>query len=554
MIDCTQTRGSVSNNTKGKAVVKTSFQAHDLSGKVVVVYDSKGDRLACSVLVPVSLLYAHRLHPYPQSDTRLCVGGQVDVRGSEGEQMISYKLHGIDPSCSTTDELPKNGCGIHIHEGRECADAAGHLHAHDSDPWLSVRYSAEGDRASAWDVKVKTGLHMKDILFRTVVIHDIDGKRISCSKLYPAKHVVSRIVKPYLVTDTLNLVTGDVRVAAYGGYEILSYDLRGVDPKCTDSGEVPNHGCAIRIQRGSSCEVPGSALWDNDEVRKDHPYERVRYYSDEGGATSGHVTMYEGYDLADIVHKFVLIYDYNGKAIACQALQPPPVEDPVCVGKRSTESTRTTVIFVKQKNDECLPSDAVVQTVGGARVELGTVTSGDRVLAKAPSSELSYEPILGFLHSMKPDTTSSLLVVVHEQGLFRATANHMVFVSNEQQDLREKALRDLAVDDFLSFFGESGSSMRSRVIAITEATSDAGLMSPLTRSGTLVADGVVVSSYATSGGASAGHSAMHAAFYSIRAIFSCLTQVLQPSRWRVSLDAASSLAVAFAGLCKSVSS
>eukprot|EP00929_Paragymnodinium_shiwhaense_P086301 TRINITY_DN4680_c0_g3_i1.p1 TRINITY_DN4680_c0_g3~~TRINITY_DN4680_c0_g3_i1.p1 ORF type:complete len:884 (-),score=81.41 TRINITY_DN4680_c0_g3_i1:328-2916(-) len=533
---------AIDYDTHGKVVVKTHVQAQDLSGKVLVVHDSKGERLACSKLVPVSLLYAQDLNPYPSSDTRYCVSGQVDVKSVKGYQVLSYQLHGIDPSCSTKDHLPKNGCGIHIHEGEGCEHAAGHWHAHDNDPWLSVRYYAEGDKATAWHVKVQTGLHMKDILYRTVVIHDRSGKRISCSKLYPVKHLVAQVTEPYLVTRSHYIVTGDVTLAAYDGYHILHYNLYGIDPKCSASDGVPRHGCGVRIHEGS-CDAPGATFWDKDEVHKD-PYKAVRYYSDKDGSTYGQVTLYGGYDLSDLVHKVVLIYDYNGKAIACKALLPPPGKGPVCGMKPRTGAQ---VIFVHNKEKECLPSDAVVQLLGEARSRLDTVAGGDKVLTRATTSELVYEPIMGFLHAIPTRSTSSLIVVTHEHGQFRATANHMVFVVSAREQLQQRALRDVTVNEsFLYTLG--GVSLPSRVISVSKAMADTGLLSPLTPSGTIIVDDVVVSVYARSGGRPVGHSSTHSAFYLLRVAYVMFGRPFQFLRWIGSAHIASSLAsLAFGG-------
>eukprot|EP00929_Paragymnodinium_shiwhaense_P086299 TRINITY_DN4680_c0_g2_i1.p1 TRINITY_DN4680_c0_g2~~TRINITY_DN4680_c0_g2_i1.p1 ORF type:complete len:911 (-),score=103.93 TRINITY_DN4680_c0_g2_i1:321-3053(-) len=532
---------AVDYDSRGDVIVKTHVKARKVSGKVLVVHDSKGERLACSKLVPVSLVYARHLTPYPGADTRYCVGGQVDMKSVEGYQVLSYKLYGIDPQCSTTGHLPKNGCGIHIHEGKECEDAAGHLHAHDShDPWLSVRYYAEGDKATAGDVKVNTGLHMKDILYRTVVIHDKNGKRISCSKLYPVKHLVAHIARPYLFKPAVYLVIGDVTIVAYDGYHVVQYKLDGIDPQCSDSGTVPKYGCGIRIHEGSSCDEPGATYWDRDEVGKD-PYKRVRYYSDKDGSTYGQVTMYGGYDLSDVVHKVVLVYDYDGKAIACKALLPPPVKDPVCGMKPNTPAE---VFFVRGKDKECLPGDAVVQLPGEAGASLDTVVSGDKVLTRTTASELSYEPIIGFLHSIPAKTPSSLLIVTHEHGQLRATGNHIVFVADDRADLQERALRDLQVHEAL-LFTRRDVNMISRVISIRAAVSEAGLISPLTASGTIIDDDIVVSVYARGGGQSAGHSAIHSAFYLLRAATFIFGMPLQFFCRTVSQHFASRLAFAF---------
>merc|ERR1712232_314177 len=107
--------------------------------------------------------------------------------------MGSYSLSGLDPACDSSEPYPPNGCGIHVHEGTDCASAGNHFPSktmNTTDPWKDIRYktaAGSGD-ASGSDVKVNTGKTMSDLMGRAFVIHDSTGKRAACTVLKQSKY------------------------------------------------------------------------------------------------------------------------------------------------------------------------------------------------------------------------------------------------------------------------------------------------------------------------------------------------------------------------------
>lgn len=81
-----------------------------------------------------------------------------------------------------------NACGIHIHAGTTCEDAAavgGHYFDATSitaDPWSPITYSASRYGSAVGYVKVAIGKG-QDIFGRAMVVHDSTGARVACAVL-----------------------------------------------------------------------------------------------------------------------------------------------------------------------------------------------------------------------------------------------------------------------------------------------------------------------------------------------------------------------------------
>eukprot|EP00929_Paragymnodinium_shiwhaense_P071738 TRINITY_DN3643_c2_g1_i7.p2 TRINITY_DN3643_c2_g1~~TRINITY_DN3643_c2_g1_i7.p2 ORF type:complete len:150 (+),score=17.90 TRINITY_DN3643_c2_g1_i7:521-970(+) len=105
----------------GRALVDPKVDWKDLPGKVALVQDADGNKLACSPLSPINLLHAANLHPYGCSDPEMnyCVTGSIYLQAEDDYHLMSYDLYDVDPRCGQKDiKYPRNGCRVQIHEGR----------------------------------------------------------------------------------------------------------------------------------------------------------------------------------------------------------------------------------------------------------------------------------------------------------------------------------------------------------------------------------------------------------------------------------------------------
>lgn len=128
---------------------------------------------------------------YPDYKGTLAVQGKVYANGG-GEKTVKvmWKLTGADSKCleGAADSI-KNGCGIHIHEGKTCETASevgGHYYDEASgmsDPWLPVKYAVTGSQNSEGSASVEMGVGWLTAAGRAMVVHDFDGGRIACALL-----------------------------------------------------------------------------------------------------------------------------------------------------------------------------------------------------------------------------------------------------------------------------------------------------------------------------------------------------------------------------------
>lgn len=137
--------------------------------------------------------------------------GMVEIHEENGTNdiWIRINMRGLPSNCSKNrNDYPKNGCGIHIHEGNTCSSpnlVKGHLwdknifgEGDENDPW--IKYNGEntgtngpaiqfesslrGDAIDQWIyLRGGNGYRAEENLQRAVVIHDENGARISCGVL-----------------------------------------------------------------------------------------------------------------------------------------------------------------------------------------------------------------------------------------------------------------------------------------------------------------------------------------------------------------------------------
>eukprot|EP00927_Polykrikos_kofoidii_P071513 TRINITY_DN67777_c0_g1_i1.p1 TRINITY_DN67777_c0_g1~~TRINITY_DN67777_c0_g1_i1.p1 ORF type:complete len:389 (+),score=31.57 TRINITY_DN67777_c0_g1_i1:46-1167(+) len=215
----------------------------------------------CLVAPAVAELISSVVESYPGYAGVLNVTGVpvvVETRAGptgDPEQVIRYSLAGVDQNCGlafSSEPLAPNGCGIHIHEGVDCASAGGHFWnklLHPADPWKTVRYTAEGTRSSGTTPSVHTGLSEADLAGRTVVIHDASGARVACAVLgTPSADVVGE-QEPHQVAGEATLWTWGLIIGGglligtgIGGCIVLYCQIRSVE----DDGHSAAHPHAMQ--------------------------------------------------------------------------------------------------------------------------------------------------------------------------------------------------------------------------------------------------------------------------------------------------------------------
>ena len=130
---------------------------------------------------------------YPGTDSASAPGGIVKVIFNSNNENIRIYMNtvGIDVNCKGMNNTVTNGCGLHIHIGKECKDAiaiGGHFWTPSTavDPWLTVKYTSNRHRETNECITLVggNGYKFNSNKGHAFVIHGANGQRISCGVLY----------------------------------------------------------------------------------------------------------------------------------------------------------------------------------------------------------------------------------------------------------------------------------------------------------------------------------------------------------------------------------
>eukprot|EP00929_Paragymnodinium_shiwhaense_P122587 TRINITY_DN95453_c0_g1_i1.p1 TRINITY_DN95453_c0_g1~~TRINITY_DN95453_c0_g1_i1.p1 ORF type:complete len:381 (-),score=50.18 TRINITY_DN95453_c0_g1_i1:73-1215(-) len=143
---------------------------------------------------------------------------------------------------------------------------------------------------------------------------------------------------------------------------------------------------------------------------------------------------------------------------------------------------------------QCFPAEASVETWGKGRTTLADVQVGDKILVHDSDGTQRYETVDDFLHA-DVHAKSTHVTVMHEEGEFRASESHTVYVSRSG-GVRALRAADVQVGDHLQLPKHANSVATSKVVAVQKGQSSFAMYAPLTASGRIVVDGVLASVYA----------------------------------------------------------
>jgi len=142
------------------------------------------------IAIPDDELLSADLNPLTDAG----VTGAVKAFQFEETDFICYygTAENLEPSLSSMygdesgmDCAATNGCGTHIHAGKDCTDSStqmGHFYSGDVDPWAIVGYeSTEANGFSKYFGCLGTG--EVDYVGRAFIVHANDGSRVSCGLL-----------------------------------------------------------------------------------------------------------------------------------------------------------------------------------------------------------------------------------------------------------------------------------------------------------------------------------------------------------------------------------
>jgi len=151
----------------------------DIEGKVFIIHNNAGGRVACGALVKQS--------PGQYANTQGIgannVASKVTIFTTSDTIYGAGTATGLEANLNdATNCTAANGCGVHVHSGTGCADSTaqgGHYYTVASDPWVSVRYkTTTADGNASFVFGVKTGA--TETAGKPFIVHANDGSRVSC--------------------------------------------------------------------------------------------------------------------------------------------------------------------------------------------------------------------------------------------------------------------------------------------------------------------------------------------------------------------------------------
>jgi hypothetical protein len=278
--------------------------------------------------------------PAPRLRPPQVTGSVKPILSYDEGTKLAFAFEGVDPLCADGRGDSAISCGMHIHQGTSCDEAAGGLLFADGidNPWLDVHYTATPDGRASGMASIATGLSTVDVLGRVLAIHDHAGTAIACSIIteMPAVAHATGFV-PYAG------YAGSLTTADGGAYPIVSdgtttkftYDVIGADPLCKDGpAEGVGVSCGLHLHVGTTCEEMAGDLFFAGET---NPWLAVSYTTQGGdGCTAESVvsdpascyltgeleTVATGLTADEIVGKVFILHDVQGVPYACATVAP----------------------------------------------------------------------------------------------------------------------------------------------------------------------------------------------------------------------------------------
>ncbi|XP_029012714.1 desert hedgehog protein [Betta splendens] len=167
----------------------------------------------------------------------------------------------------------------------------------------------------------------------------------------------------------------------------------------------------------------------------------------------------------------------------------------------------------------CFPGWARVTVAGGRQRSLSSLAPGDRVLAVSETGQVVFSQVLLFLHWDQESSSSFLSLETVDNHRLTLTPNHLVFLAAQCRldtgGYRAQFASRARPGDCVLIHTAPGQVHPSQIISVSVEES-VGVYAPLTQSGTLFVEGVLVSSYALV----EDHRLAHRAFGPLRLLLS----------------------------------
>lgn len=143
----------------------------------------------------------------------------------------------------------------------------------------------------------------------------------------------------------------------------------------------------------------------------------------------------------------------------------------------------------------CFPAVSRVTLESGESISMRQLNIGDRVRTLGTNGLTLYSEVIAFLHKEIKTTAKFYNLKTNAENIVRLSSQHLIFrKKNVTSPISAVFASEINIGDLLYVFNENVSNFQA-VTKIT-MTTEIGVYAPLTRQGTLLVDGALVSCYA----------------------------------------------------------
>jgi hypothetical protein len=105
--------------------------------------------------------------------------------------------------------------------------------------------------------------------------------------------------------------------------QVMSFNLTGTDPECTDTLIAGPNACGIHIHAGTSCSnhsLVGGHFWNMVALGDEDAWNPIRYTTVNGTATGSGHNIVTALTNEEVVDRVVVVHDASGARIACSLM------------------------------------------------------------------------------------------------------------------------------------------------------------------------------------------------------------------------------------------
>ena len=143
----------------------------------------------------------------------------------------------------------------------------------------------------------------------------------------------------------------------------------------------------------------------------------------------------------------------------------------------------------------CFPAISRVTLKSGVSITMRQLNIGDRVRTLGTNGETIFSEVIAFLHKESSTEAHFYNIKTNRGNVVRLSPQHLIFrKENTSLPISAVFASEINIGDLL--YTSNGNISSFQTVSQITMTTETGVYAPLTRQGTLLADGVLVSCYA----------------------------------------------------------